>query len=104
VLSECIGRLETYHGFSGKRVTGTGILGWQWADASPVNPRSVQFFLRQEGWRVGWGTQWITFDPDVDHTTIDWSFRQVRTEESREREWGKNPRILLRPKDHNTLH
>ena len=99
VLDECVSRSEAYHGFSRKRVTGTGILGWQWADASPVNARSVQFFSRQEGWKIGWGTQWITFDPDADTTTIDWSFRQVPTEESRRQEWGKNPRILRRPRD-----
>jgi len=95
VLNECVSMSGTYHGFSGKQVTGTGILGWQWADASPVNARSIQFFSRQEGWRIGWGTQFLTFDPDADPATIDWSFRQVRTEESRMREWGKNPRILL---------
>ena len=42
-INECVRRLETYHGFSGSRVTETGILGWQWADASP---RSIQFFSR----------------------------------------------------------
>jgi len=94
-LNECVNRSETYHGFCGKAVTGTGILGWHWADASPVNTRSIQFFLRQEGWMIGWGTQWITFDPDADPTTIDWSFREIPTEESRMMEWGKNPRILL---------
>lgn len=104
VLNECVCRSETYHGFSGNQVTGTGILGWQWADASPVNARSIQFFSRQEGWSIGWGTQMLTFDPDADPTTVDWSFRQVRTEESRKREWGKNPRILLRKKDSNASH
>jgi len=104
VLNECVARLETYHGFSGNRVTGTGILGWQWADASPVNAHSIQFFLRQEGWRVGWGTQFLTFDPDADPTTIDWSFRQIQTEESKMQEWGKNPRILVRQKDNNLSH
>ena len=101
VLKECMNQLETYHGLSGKRVTGTGILGWQWADASPENARSIQFFLRQEGWMVGWGTQWITFDPDADPAAIDWSFREVPTEESASREWGKNPRILALPKDND---
>ena len=104
VLNECVARLGTFHGVIGNQVTGTGILGWQWADASPVNARSVQFFSRQEGWRIGWGTQWLTFDPDADPATIDWSFRQVPTEESRRREWGKNPRILLRKKDDNVPH
>jgi len=104
VLNECVGRSETYHGFSGNRVTGTGILGWQWADGSPLNARSVQFFSRQEGWKIGWGTQWLTFDPDADPATIDWSFRHVPTEESRRREWGKNPRILLRKKDDNVSY
>ena len=103
-LSECINRLETYRGFSGNQVTGTNILGWQWADASPVNARSIQFFSRQEGWRIGWGTQFLTFDPDADPTTIDWSFRQVPTEESRMREWGKNPRMLMRKKDNNVTN
>ena len=101
VLNECVSRSGTYHGFSGNQVTGTGILGWQWADASPVNSRSIQFFSRQEGWRIGWGTQFLTFDPDVDPATIDWSFRQVRTKESRIREWGKNPKILLGQKDND---
>ena len=104
VLDECISRSGTYHGFGGNQVTGTGILGWQWADASPVNARSIQFFSRQEGWMIGWGTQWLTFDPDADLAAIDWSFRQVRTEESRMREWGKNPRILLRRRDSNLSH
>lgn len=104
VLNECVSRSETYHGFSGNQVTGTGILGWQWADASPVNVRSIQFFSRQEGWMVGWGTQWLTLDPDADPTTIDWSFRQVQTEESGMLEWGKNPRILLRQKGSNVSH
>jgi len=101
VLNECVSRSGTYHGFSGNQVAGTGILGWQWADASPVNARSIQFFSRQEGWRIGWGTQFLTFDPDADPSTIDWSFRQVRTEESRVREWGKNPKILLGQKDND---
>ncbi|KAF9651138.1 hypothetical protein BDM02DRAFT_978122 [Thelephora ganbajun] len=101
VLNECVSRLETYHGFSGNKVTGTGILGWQWADVSPANARSVQFFSRQEGWKIGWGTQWISFDPDADPATIDWSYRQAPTEESRRQDWGKNPRILLRRKDSN---
>ena len=95
-LSECVDRLETYHGFSGNEVAGTGILGWQWADASLANVRSIRFFSRQAGWRIGWGTQWITFDPDADPTAIDWSFRETPTEGSRMREWGKNPRILSR--------
>jgi hypothetical protein len=95
-LNECISRSETYHGFSGNKVAGTGILGWQWADVSSLNAPSVRFFSKQEGWKIGWGTQWITFDPDVDPSTIDWSFRETRTEESRMREWGKNPRILSR--------
>ena len=103
VLKECTSRLETYHGFSGKRVTGTGILGWQWADASPENARSIRFFLRQEGWKVGWGMQWIAFDPDADPTAIDWSLREVPTEESASREWGKNPRILVPSKDNDKL-
>ena len=47
-LKKCVSRLGTYCGFSGNQVTGTGILGWQWADASPVNARSIQFFSRQE--------------------------------------------------------
>jgi len=101
VLNECVSRSGTYRGFSGDQVTGTGILGWQWADASPVNARSIQFFSRQEGWKIGWDTQFLTFDPDADPATIDWSFRQVRTEESRMREWGKNPKILLNQKDNN---
>ena len=104
VLNECMRRLGTYHGFSGNQVTGTGILGWQWADASPANPRSIQFFLRQEGWEIGWGTQWLTFDPDADPMAIDWSFRQVRTEESKMWEWGRDPRILLLRKDNNASH
>ncbi|KAF9780216.1 hypothetical protein BJ322DRAFT_1213872 [Thelephora terrestris] len=81
-LNECINRSETYHGFSGNKMAGTGILGWQWADVSPLNARSVRFFSKQEGWKTGWGTQWITFDPDVNPTTIDWSFRETPTEES----------------------
>jgi len=104
VLSECMSRLETYHGFSGNKVNGTGILGWQWADASPVNARSVQFFSRQEGWMIGWGTQFLTFDPDADPATIDWSFRQTPTEELRRLEWGKNPRILLQQRDNDVSH
>ena len=102
VLDECVSRSGTYRGFSGNQVTGTGILGWQWADASPVNARSIQFFSRQERWRIGWGTQFLTFDPDADPTSVDWSFRQVRTEESRMEDWGKNPGILLR--DGNVSH
>jgi hypothetical protein len=61
-----------------------------------VNAHSVQFFSRQEGWKIGWGTQWITLDPDADFANVDWSYREIRTEESKRREWGKNPRILLR--------
>lgn len=100
VLNECVNRCGTFHGFGGKKVTGTGILGWQWADASSVNTRSIQFFSRQEGWRLGWGTQWITFDPDADPETIDWSYRQIPTEESREGGWEKTPRVLLyQPED-----
>ena len=79
-------RLETYHGFGRKRVIATGILGWQWADVNPENARSVQFFRRQEGWAIGWGTQWVAFDPDADPTTIDWSFREVPTGGSTSRE------------------
>ena len=101
VFNECVSRSGTFHGFSGNQATGMGILGWQWADASPVNARSIQFFSRQEGWRVGWGTQFLTLDPDADPATIDWSFRQVRTEESRSREWGKNPKILLGQKNND---
>ena len=104
VLDECIGRAETYHGFSGANATGTGILGWHWADVSPVNVGSVRFFSRQEGWMIGWGEEWPTIDPDADPTTIDWSFRQVRTEESRMGDWGKNPGILLHQKDSNVSH
>ena len=35
---------------------------------------------------------------------IDWAFRQVRTEESKMREWRRDPRILLLRKDNNTSH
>ena len=104
VLDECISRAETYHGFSGNRVTGTGILGWHWADLSPMNVGSVQFFSRQEGWMIGWGEDWPTIDPDVDLATIDWSFRRVRTEESKMGDWGKNPGILLCQKNGNVSH
>ncbi|KAF9780218.1 hypothetical protein BJ322DRAFT_321821 [Thelephora terrestris] len=101
VLAECVNRSETYHGFSGDRVTGTGILGWQWADVSLVNTHSVRFFAKQQGWRIGWNSQWITFDPDVDPTTIDWSFRETPTEVSRSREWAKNTRILRHQPEHS---
>ena len=104
VLDECISRAETYHGFSGTKAIGTGILGWHWADVPPVNVGSVRFFSRQEGWMIGWGEEWPTIDPDADPTSIDWSFRQVRTEESRMGDWGKNPGILLRQKDSNASH
>ena len=104
VINECISRAETYHGFSGNKATGTGILGWHWADVSPINVGSVRFFSRQDGWVIGWGEEWLTFDPDADPTTIDWSFRQDRTEESRMGDWGKNPRILLRQKNSNVSH
>ena len=85
-LKECMSRLETYHGFGGKRAIATGILGWQWADVNPENAHSIQFFRRQEGWTIGWGTQWVAFDPDADPTTIDWSFREVPTGGSTSRE------------------
>ena len=101
VLDECISRSETYYGFSGNKVTGTGILGWHWADASPVNTHIAQILSRHEEWTIGWGMEWLTFDPDADPATIDWSFRQVRTEESRMGEWGKNPRAFLRREDSN---
>jgi len=91
-LAECIDRSETYHGFGGDKVPGTGILGWQWADISLANTRSLRLFSRQEGWKVGWGSQWVTFDPDVDLATIDWSFRETPTDDSRRREGGTIPK------------
>ena len=98
-LNECLNRSGTYHGFSGNQATGAGIIGWQWADVSPMNPSSIRFFSKQEGWRIGWGTWWLTLDPDIDLTTVDWSFRQVRAEESKMRGWGKNPKFLLTTDD-----
>jgi hypothetical protein len=96
VLARCIDRSETYHGWSGENeVTGTGVLGWQWADVSLANTHTVRFFSRQEGWSSGWGSQWITFDPDVDPTAIDWSFRKNPTSGDSRKEWAEDTRILL---------
>ena len=105
VLTECINRSETYRGLSGNKVTNTGILGWHWADVSLANTHSVRFFARQEGWQIGWNSQWITFDPDVDPTTIDWSFRETPDDHSRSREWAKNTGLLRRqPENNNVPH
>lgn len=50
ILDERMSQLEVCHGFSRKRVTGAGILGWRRTDASPVNVRSMLFFFRGRRW------------------------------------------------------